>query len=390
MSERSSVCILGRFPPPNDGQSIMTERLAGLLAPNWSVSRINTSFQGTSGSVAESVRKIGHYGFFSKHLRQQLRSHPSSVVLWTSISPTPIGHLRDLLTIMPGIQPQQKIFAVVHWGDFDRLFSSAITRSTGRRLVQQLSGFVFLDGLADKCSAWIPDHKRFTIPNTIASEHQGSIEEVRAKREEKSRRSVLRILYLSNMIRSKGYFELLESLAILARDKIAFHADFVGRWNSDADRDEFIKFVSAHGLSNCVTAHGGISDRTVIRRFYLNADVFVLPTYYPAEAQPVSILEAISLGTPVITSRHAGIPRMLRENADEALFVPIRSPEAIANALKEICRPDRWLACSVAGEERFRSHFSPAAVQEKWNELLAQACAQTSSGLSLARSQSFV
>ena len=57
--------------------------------------------------------------------------------------------------------------------------------------------------------------------------------------------------------------------------------------------------------------HGGVSERSIIKEFLNRADAFVLPTYYPIEAQPISIIEALNSGTPVIATNHASIPEMI-------------------------------------------------------------------------------
>jgi len=231
---------------------------------------------------------------------------------------------------------------------------------------------VFNDGLAQKCADWIPPEKRFTIPNTIDEATRCTDDEVTEKQASRMRRESLNVLYLSNMIPSKGYLDVLAAMNILLTEGLRFHANFVGRWQSEQDRHSFMKQISDLRLDDCVTVHGGISDRPMLKRMYLHADAFVLPTYYPAEAQPLSILEAINSGTPVVTTRHAGIPSMLRESANEGLFVEPRNPQEIADSLKQINDVTCWRKYSDAAVQRFRKHFSPEAVSEKWMSMLAQ------------------
>lgn len=375
MSNAPPIFVLGRFPPPYDGQSVMTEQTARILETGWSVIRLNSSFQGNPhverfGQL--SIAKFLHYPRVIFRSRKLLCQFPEAPVVWPSISPTPMGHFRDLLTVLPALRKTHNVFAAIHWGDFDRLFRSPLTKYTARLLVRRVRGFVFLDGLAEKCAEWIPANKRFTIPNMIDEATRCTSDEVAEKQAGRSRRESLNVLYLSNMIPSKGYLDVLAAMNILHSQGLQFHANFVGRWQSEADRQSFMRQISDMGLDDCVTVHGGISDRPKLKRMYLDADAFVLPTYYPAEAQPVSILEAINAGTPVVTTRHAGIPCMLREEANEGLFVEPRSPQEIADSLRQITDVNCWRKYSDAAVQRFRSHFSPEAVREKWMAMLAQ------------------
>lgn len=186
-------------------------------------------------------------------------------------------------------------------------------------------------------------------------------------------RAAPELLFFSNLIPTKGYLDVLHAVHLLHVEGVSVHADFVGRWQSDAEQAEFLEYVTQHQLDTAVTAHGGVQDRARIKQFYLDADVFLLPSYYPTEAQPLSIVEALNAGTPVVTTRHAGIPNMVRETEQEALFVPPRSPESIAKALHELADPDRWLGFSQAARRRFADHFSPETVRRKWEALIAGA-----------------
>ena len=375
MSTLPPIYVLGRFPPPYDGQTVLTEQAARLLESHWAVTRINTSFQGvshveTSGQL--NFAKLLHYPKVLLKARKALREFPNASVIWPSISPSLEGHFRDLTTVLPALRKTQKVFSVIHWGDFDRLFRSPMTRHTARIVVKRLSGFVFNDGLAQKCADWIPEEKRFTIPNTIDEATRCTVEEVAEKQSSRMRRESLNVLYLSNMIPSKGYLDVLAALNILNTQGLRFRADFVGRWQSEQDREAFLKQIIDWTLTDSVTVHGGISDRPTLKRMYLDADAFILPTYYPAEAQPLSILEAINSGTPVITTRHAGIPSMLREDADEGLFVATQNPLEIAAALQKLNDLNSWRKYSEVAVQRFRNHFSPDAVRGKWISMLAQ------------------
>ena len=49
-------------------------------------------------------------------------------------------------------------------------------------------------------------------------------------------------------------------------------------------------------------------------KLYSEADIFLLPTYYLGEGQPISIIEALSYGLPVISTNFRGIPEQIKNN----------------------------------------------------------------------------
>jgi glycosyltransferase involved in cell wall biosynthesis len=99
--------------------------------------------------------------------------------------------------------------------------------------------------------------------------------------------------------------------------------------------------------------------------------VFALPTAYPVEAQPLTVIEALAAGTPVVVTRQGGLPEMITDGV-EGQFVPPRAPEAVAEAVEALTAPGRWAPASTAARARFERAFSPEAVGARWQGALAR------------------
>jgi glycosyltransferase involved in cell wall biosynthesis len=369
----STIIILGRFPPPLDGQAMATRRLAELVDERHNAARVNVSAPEEDQAVARVRLRPGrvlHYLGTRGRVNRQLMEHPYAPVLWPSVSPALLGHLRDRLTVLPALRGKRAVYAVVHRGDFHELFERALTRASAKAMIARLAGVVFLtEHLADRCAPWIPGHKRFVIPNTIEEAICCTDEEVAAKYNRRTGNEPLRVLFLSNMIASKGFMDLLAAVKLLRARGVPVLADFAGRWEDEAGRRDFDAYVRQHDLGGVVTHHGGVSDRRRIRALYLAADAFVLPTYYPTEAQPLTIIEAMNAGTPIVATPHAGIPEMV-DDGREGLLVAPRNPEAIARALMALAEPDGWRVHAALARARFLAQFSPTAVSRQWEALL--------------------
>jgi UDP-glucose:(heptosyl)LPS alpha-1,3-glucosyltransferase len=72
--------------------------------------------------------------------------------------------------------------------------------------------------------------------------------------------------------------------------------------------------------------------RRDVERFYAAADLFALPSLY--EGCPVSILEAVSSGVPVVTSRATGAPELLTGALAELVVDDPRDADAIASRIR--------------------------------------------------------
>lgn len=368
MLESSPVFIVGRFPPPLDGQSVATERLGQLLDGQYRVIRLNT--EPNDGVQASDTKlrpsRVVHYSRLRARLKRALKRHPSAPVIWTSISPTPIGHYRDLLTTLPAVGPDHPLIAVSHRANLDELFGFQFVGRTAALIERRVTRFVFLtEAISERCSPWIPPDKRSIIPNTVDEEVLCTDSEVEA-REPVGR--PISVLFLSNMLPEKGYMDVLEALGLL---DIEVHARFVGAWPSQSARRDFESRIDQLGLGDAIEVLGPIHDRTRVKHLMLGSDTLVLPTFHPTEGLPITILESINAGTPVIATRAGGIPEVLSDGLS-GLFVSPHAPEEIAAAIQKLSDRTTWLRLSRGARQRFKTAFHPTVIGGLWSALLAE------------------
>ncbi|MFK5938709.1 MAG: glycosyltransferase [Sulfurimonas sp.] len=118
----------------------------------------------------------------------------------------------------------------------------------------------------------------------------------------------INILYLSNMIKSKGYFEALKLATQYKDQDIHFH--FAGGWQNNDDKKEFFSFIKENNLKDIVTFYGFV-DGIQKQELFEKSHVFIFPTQYKKEAFPISILEAFSYGLPVLSTNEGSIPYII-------------------------------------------------------------------------------
>jgi len=271
-----TLLVVGRFPPPIDGQTLATRRLAELLDRATDIHRLNIE---PPVEATSKAKRLAHFLRIRPQLRKALKRYPQATILWPSISPDLAGHFRDMLVTLPATRRDQRIIAVVHRGNFHSLFESAVRSATARRLVDRVDQFVFLsEGLSNQCAGAIPEEKRVVIPNTIDDATVLPQEEVEAKRRERTARDKLNVLFVGHMMPSKGYPDTLEAVRLLAGRSVPVEAHFAGGWMKPADREAFLARVASHNLGHIVFHHAAVSDRQAMRAFHRNAEGIVLPT----------------------------------------------------------------------------------------------------------------
>lgn len=369
---KPSVLVAGFFPPPITGQGLATQRLSELLSEAYEVHTVNLREEEEQLDLrlaGRLLKKISTYRKAGQRLSETIRAHPDATVLWTSISPEPMGHFRDLYNFVPGFLPDQRVFGVVHWGRFAHLFKSPFTTSTAPKIINRLAGLVFLNqDRADQCARWVPAEKRSVIPNTLDTPVLCSAKEVEQKHLQYTGDRPLRLLFLSHMIREKGYMDVLEAIHLLQEQRITVQATFAGQWLAEKDRKSFQDRLDAWRLNASVSHLGPVTDRATIKKLHLSSDVFLLPSYL-IEGQPLAILEALNAGSPVITCNVGGMVGMIETGVEGFLIKP-RAPLAIADAIQKLIPADIWKAASQAARSRYLSDYSSASVLKQWQVLI--------------------
>lgn len=152
-------------------------------------------------------------------------------------------------------------------------------------------------------------------------------------------RSVYNLLYLGRLDLEKGLMELLEAVHFLIEvGTINFRLKIVG----DGYHEEFLKTRCANlGLNEFVDFVGPETDLDRIRKYYSEADLFILPTYH--EGFPRTLYEAMIFGVPVITTFVGGIPSLMKDGIN-CIKIESHSVESIVE--KVSISLDNYLALS--------------------------------------------
>lgn len=209
------------------------------------------------------------------------------------------------------------------------------------------------------------DSQICVLPNTI--------DEALVPAEVRSRPDTppLRVLYLSNFIRTKGYLALLDAAQILADRKRGpeFEFSFYGQWLTQEDREEaerIARDLSLQGMK--ISINGTVADRNEVQALYASHHVFCLPTLYAAEAQPRSILEAMANGCAILATNYRSIPEQVID-AQTGFLLDSQRPDLIADRLSAFLPADME-NFAVANRALFDERFSRASVRGKLLEEL--------------------
>lgn len=172
--------------------------------------------------------------------------------------------------------------------------------------------------------------------------------------------SSLKITFLSNLMEEKGILYLLDTLLELETKNINYSARIAGnideslkeKINSKIDKLEHTKYI------------GVVYDNQ--KKELLDwSNIFILPTFYKMEGQPISILEALATKNVIITTNHSGISDIITSEVNGFMVRPKNVSDIIEKLV--ILDNDKTKIKSIAESNKkyFLNNFTLNEFQSK-------------------------
>jgi glycosyltransferase involved in cell wall biosynthesis len=235
--------------------------------------------------------------------------------------------------------------------------SSGLYRAAARRMFDGAHVIHLSPGLLDDLAGVADPEKCHVVENGVPAPAESS-----ASSGEPVGGKVPVVLFLSNLIRSKGPLDLLAASRRLADSGVAHRLVFVG---AAVDANVASDIGEAAAALPHVTWQGGVYDRSRLEAIWRDADVFVFPTHYRLECQPLVVIEAMARGKAIITTREGALPEML-DDGESALLVEPNNANELERAIRRLLsEPHYRAALGRSAHARYRDQFTLELFQER-------------------------
>lgn len=270
------------------------------------------------------------FGRIRRHVRQlfglraAIHSHHSSVVHIHTCSG--FSFYRSVLDMLLAQRLGCRVILHIHGAGFDAFYAGEPAwrrRIVAWSLAQADRVIALSSGWAKKLSAISPAARITTIENAVAIPNFA--------RESDSGRPC-QFLLLAKMDEWKGIDDLLDACRLLHCDGVSFKLTLAGPPGSAGDAKILTLKIRERSLQGVVDYRGSLlgEEKTETLR---QADVYVQPSHQ--EGMPISLLEALAFGLPVIATRVGAVPEVIEHNRQGLLISP-REPAQLAGAMREL------------------------------------------------------
>jgi glycosyltransferase involved in cell wall biosynthesis len=177
------------------------------------------------------------------------------------------------------------------------------------------------------------------------------------------------VVTVGRLTEQKGHRHLLAAIPYVLRTEP--HALFV--WLGDGPLQEEL----SHQIAEC---HLGeqvqmLGRRSDVPLFLQAADLLVMPSLF--EGMPIVLLEAMSVGLPIVATRVGGNPELIKDQVHGRLVAP-SNPEALAAAILDAwANPSQSTRWAAAAQQRFTKQFTVEQMADQvdrlYQRLLSQA-----------------
>jgi glycosyltransferase involved in cell wall biosynthesis len=278
--------MLGPFPPPVHGLAVITEAMANALAPTRRIIRVNLAVGQMpppgAAAIAYHARRLGR---IAGALVALVRFRLSGGRMMYQACSGGFGLAYETLLLAAARLAGLRRIAhhhSFHYIDRRSRLMAALVRVGGPAMTH-----VFLcERMRAGFEAAYGPTRALVIPNDVFVARQPP---------RTASGGPLRIGFLSNLTAEKGLADFLDLLRAASAEDLA-----TGVLAGPAEGENLAGIEAARrGLGPALDYRGRV-DGAAKARFFADIDIFVFPTRYAHEAQPLVICEAMAAGLPVL------------------------------------------------------------------------------------------
>lgn len=294
----TKVCMVVQDPMVKGGIAAVVNGYRGSqLERDYNIIYVESYKDG--GKLTKLVKGICSYFHFAKVL---LVDHPDIIHIHSSFGPS---FYRKMPFIYMASWAKKPIINHIHGADFDEFYVNASEKK--KRLIKKVYEKCYV--LIALSTEWKERLSQIISKDKIIIIENYSILHEDALTERLNRPSNNTILFLGEIGKRKGCYDI-PAMAEKVLEKIPEAKFVLGGSGSPEDEVAIKKLCDDKRISEKVVFPGWVRGDQK-SRLLRAADVFLLPSYN--EGMPMSVLDAMGYGLPIVSTNVGGIPKIVHD-----------------------------------------------------------------------------
>lgn len=229
-------------------------------------------------------------------------------IVYFEMAPTGIAFYRDSIYLWVLKLFKKQVFCHFHARGFNIKRMNELKLSYHIKLFKNIKIILLSESLYYDVSNFIEKQNVTFLPNGIVDE----ISNINFKKHiNKKNKPIINLVYLSNMIESKGPLDVLKICLDLKNKNINFTCNFIGQWDSVEFKQKWYNFLKINKLEKNCFYLGPKYGRQKIE-LLLKSNFLIFPSKYSLECYPLVILESFMCGVPVLTFNTGAIKNIVK------------------------------------------------------------------------------
>lgn len=361
---KPKILFILHLPPPIHGAAMMGKYIqeSELINSFFDCYCINLATAGSLSDIGHvSLEKLLKYLFLLRHLSHVVREIRPELVY---ITPNAGGKafFKDFIVVRMLKSMGCKVIAHYHNKGVSVYQSKWVYNFLYKRFFSNLKVILLAENLYKDIDKYVKREDVYICANGIPNS---------CKKELEARRNnaVPHLLFLSNLLISKGVIILLDALKILKEKEYTFVCQYVGGETSEMSAIQFAEEAEKRKLNDMV-AYVGRKIGEEKNTFFQQADIFILPTIN--ECFPLVILEAMEYKLPVISTNEGGIPDIVKDG-ENGLICEKQNPDSLADCIAKLLDDEELrVKMGNAGYKKFCREFTLQRFEHRMVEILSQ------------------
>jgi glycosyltransferase involved in cell wall biosynthesis len=275
-----------------------------------------------SGFLSELKRLVKDYSIYFRYLM-----NPEVKLIQTTTALGRNAVLRDAIFIILAKIMKKK--TIVFYRGWDMLYEKKVSRSKiFNNIFLKVDASIVLSQYQKK---WLEEREagNIYIGTTVVDDQMLELinpESIIKKLSDISQRKI-KLIFLARLEKAKGIFELIDAF-IKLNESGRFELIIVG---SGTVEDE-VKMLALNLKLNNIEFKGFLTGKDKINSFEIS-DIYIFPSY--TEGMPNSVLEAMAMGLPVLTTKVGGLVDFFEEGKN-GLYIEKFSSESIVSKINQL------------------------------------------------------